>query len=727
MAHTSVLLSILMTSLFASTASAAIVRHTFNVGNRTVHKLCEKQVITVVNGRLPGPIIRVHEGDELIILVLNNSPYNLTIHWHGIFQIRSQWSDGPAYVTQCPILPGNSYTYRFKIIGQEGTLWWHAHFSWLRATVYGPLIIRPPRGRSYPYVKPHKEIPILLGEWFNRNVVDIEMEAQAVGVVPDESVAFTFNGQTGDLYPCSNRPKDTYKLDVVQGKTYLLRIINAALNNQLFFKIANHELTVVAIDALYTNPYETDVVVLGPGQTTDVLFTANQRMGNYYMAAHPYASGVGVPFDNTTTRGIVRYHGAKKSSVPEMPVLPAFNDTPTAFKFYSNLTGLTTGPHWIDFPREVDKHMFITIGLGISDCGANATCNSTFGPQFRLSANMNNESLRFPTTTSLLEAFYYGEQGIYTEDFPDRPAIEFDYTSNNLSSSLLYTPKGTRVTKVPFNTTVQVVLQNTALIVAESHPIHLHGFNFYVLKQGFGNYNEERDGKNFNFVNPQMRNTIAVPGGGWAVIRFRLDRPDPRIGDFGRGEHRRDFGRVAFNQIVSPNFIGLFDDPPEELGKQGLIMGEGSPDAQPSFIFGATNVLSANEVGLVHPSTVGYDSSRAADSEEAEAVAVIREMEATLGRGMKRVMVLTDCRRLVSAFEMGSTNLSWRALTLAPKMLFLAGRFHEFRFQFINRSFNFEAHALAALGACSPAFSLFEPNEASDLVNSAIFVLPSGA
>ncbi|KAF6163050.1 hypothetical protein GIB67_001378 [Kingdonia uniflora] len=511
--------------LFVSTASAAIVEYTLKLRNKTFNKLCEKQVITVANGKLPGLIIRVREGDELLIHVHNNSPYNMSMHWHGIFQINSQWSDGAAYVTQCPIRPGNSYTYRFNVTGQEGTLWWHAHHSWLRATVYGALIIKPRHGRSYPFPKPQKEIPIILGEWFNRNVVDIEMEAHAAGDVPEESVAYTINGLTGDLYPCSDKTKYTYKLNVVQGKTYLLRIINAALNNQLFFKVAKHNLTIVAVDALYTNPYTTDVVVLAPGHTMDVLLTANQRVGNYYMAARPYASGIGVPFDNTTTRGIIRYRGAKKSSVPEMPVLPAFNDTPTAFKFYSNLTSLTTGPFWVDCPREVDKHMFVTIGLGISDCGVNATCTSTFGPQFQLAASMNNESFRLPTTTSLLEAFYYGEQGIYTEDFPDHPAIELDYTSNNLSSSLLYTPKGTRVTRVPFNTTVQVVLQNTGLIVAESHPIHLHGFNFYVLKQGFGNYNEERDGKNFNYVNPQMRNTIAVPGGGWAVIRFRSDHP----------------------------------------------------------------------------------------------------------------------------------------------------------------------------------------------------------
>ena len=75
----------------------------------------------------------------------------------------SQWSDGPEYITQCPILPGNNYTYRFNITGQEGTLWWHAHSSWLRATVYGALIIRPRLGNTYPFTTPDEEVPILLG------------------------------------------------------------------------------------------------------------------------------------------------------------------------------------------------------------------------------------------------------------------------------------------------------------------------------------------------------------------------------------------------------------------------------------------------------------------------------------------------------------------------------------------------------------------------------------
>lgn len=93
----------------------------------------------------------------------------MSIRWingfrHGIKQLRSGWADGPAYITQCPIQTGQTYVYNFTVTGQRGTMWWHAHASWLRATVYGPLIILPkPGGTPYPFPKPYKEIPIIFG------------------------------------------------------------------------------------------------------------------------------------------------------------------------------------------------------------------------------------------------------------------------------------------------------------------------------------------------------------------------------------------------------------------------------------------------------------------------------------------------------------------------------------------------------------------------------------
>ncbi|KAF6151723.1 hypothetical protein GIB67_002006, partial [Kingdonia uniflora] len=91
-----------------------------------------------------------------------------------------------------------------------------------------------------------------------------------------------------------------------------------------------------------------------------------------------------------------------------------------------------------------------------------------------------------------------------------------------------------------------------------------------------------------------------------------------------------------------------------------------------------------------------HDSTQAADPEEAEAISVIRGMRAAIRLGLERVLMLTDCRRLVRAFELGSDDLSWGALTLAPDMCCLASSFTAFRFCYFSRTFNFEAHALAA-------------------------------
>ncbi|OMO97395.1 Multicopper oxidase, type 1 [Corchorus olitorius] len=507
----------------ASTASASnIVEHSFFVQNLTINRLCNRQVITAVNGSLPGPTIRVQEGDTLIVHVYNKSPYNLTIHWHGVFQKLSPWADGPNMVTQCPIRPGSKYTYKFKITEQEGTLWWHAHVSWLRATVYGALIIRPREGQTYPFAKPYRE-------WWNANVIDVENQALAVGGAPNLSDAYTINGWPGDLYPCSQN--QTYKLNVEPGKTYLLRIINAALNNQLFYKIANHNLTVVAVDASYTTPYATDVVVAAPGQTVDVLLTANQPVGSYYMAARPYMSlGGNIPFDNTTTRGLVVYNGAPSSATPLMPTLPAFNDTPTAHKFYTNLTGLVGAPHWNPVPLKVDYNMFVTIGLGLEVCPPNVpntTCQGPIPGISRFAASMNNESFVLPTSLSMLQAHFFNVGGVFTTDFPANPLIQFDYTNASINSNLplLFVTKGTKVTKLKFNSTVEIVLQNTAILGIENHPMHLHGFDFHVLAQGFGNFNASTDRQKFNLINPQSRNTIGVPVGGWAVIRFVANNP----------------------------------------------------------------------------------------------------------------------------------------------------------------------------------------------------------
>jgi laccase len=504
---------------------AATRYYTFNVTMQNVTRLCTTRAIPTVNGKFPGPKIVTREGDQVVVKVVNNVKDNVTIHWHGVRQLRTGWSDGPAYVTQCPIRTGQSYVYNFTITGQRGTLFWHAHVSWMRATLYGPIVILPKRGVPYPFpVKPYKEVPIIFGEWFNADPEAIIAQALKTGAGPNISDAFTINGLPGPLYNCSS--KDTFKLKVQPGRWYLLRLINAALNEELFFSIANHTLTVVDVDAAYVKPFHTDVVLITPGQTTNVLLRAEPDAGcptaTHLMLARPYGTGQPGTFDNTTVAAVLEYAppGHIKSLPLFRPSLPALNDTAFAANYSAKLRSLATPDYPANVPRGVDRSFFFAVGLGTNPCPANQTCQGPNGSMF--TASMNNVSFDMPTT-ALLQAHYGNIAGVYTTDFPAAPLEPFNYTGtppNNTNVS-----NGTKVVVLQYNTSVEVVLQDTSILGAESHPLHLHGFDFFVVGQGFGNYDSSKDPAKFNLIDPVQRNTVGVPAGGWVAIRFFADNP----------------------------------------------------------------------------------------------------------------------------------------------------------------------------------------------------------
>ncbi|KAL6616383.1 hypothetical protein ACP70R_038653 [Stipagrostis hirtigluma subsp. patula] len=525
MARAAMLLLLLIPALCTAMASAAVVEHTFKVGGMEISQLCNKSVIYTVNNQLPGPTIEVSEGDTLVVHVVNASPYPLSLHWHGIFQLRSAWADGASMITQCPIQPSGKFTYVFNITGQEGTLWWHAHSSLLRATIYGALIIKPRNG--YPFPKPYDEIPILLGEWWHNNVDDVEKDGLLTGLGPAVSDALTINGLTGNKTSCKGEGR--FQVEVEYGKTYLLRIINAAVNVELFFKVAGHAFTVVAVDACYTNPYATDVIVIAPGQTVDALMTASAAPGRYYMAAHVFESKtVPLPFNTAVATAVVKYKGAPAKAPAAMPILPNHTDIVTGGKFYWSLTGLPrSGAAAV--PKTVDHSLVVGFGLDTAPCAPEQTkCQ-----QFAVVADMNRHSFKFPQNVSLLEALFKGIPGVYSEDFPASPP------------PLRMAKRVTSVRKVNFNEVVEVVLQNeeySSVIGGENHPIHLHGHDFFVLAHGLGRFNPALKSK-YNLVNPQVRNTIVVPAGGWAVIRFRANNPGEYV------DHALPPGRTPADRV----------------------------------------------------------------------------------------------------------------------------------------------------------------------------------
>ncbi|KAG6432919.1 hypothetical protein SASPL_104509 [Salvia splendens] len=328
----------------------------------------------------------------------------------------------------------------------------------------------------------------LKGHRWNDDVEEVVKQGKKLGFPPK-----TINGKPGPLFPCSE--KHTYAIEFEQGKTYLLRIINAALNDELFFAISGHSMTVV--------------------ETTNVLVRANQAAGRYYMAARAFMDA-GLPIDNRTAIAILQYKGVPNTVIPTLPQLPALNDTSSALTYNANLKSLNSPRFPCNVPLKVDRHLFYTIGLGINQC---PTCQN--GTQLTASLNI---TFVMPQV-ALLQAHYSSLKGVFTTDFPDRPPTPFNYTGATFTNLQTTQSKLPRLSKIAFNSTVELVLQDTNLLSVESHPFHLHGYNFFVVGTGVGNFDPKNDPAKYNLVEPPERNTVGIPTGGWTAIRFRADNP----------------------------------------------------------------------------------------------------------------------------------------------------------------------------------------------------------
>ncbi|OMP10629.1 Multicopper oxidase, type 1 [Corchorus olitorius] len=472
----------------------------FFVRESNFTKLCNTKSMLVVNDSFPGPEIRVHRGDTV----------------HGVKQPRNPWSDGPEFITQCPIQPGTNFTYKVILSDEIGTLWWHAHSDWTRGSVQGAFIIEPAENESYPFPTPDADQTIILQSWYNRDFLEIITTALSTGQSPPNADAYAFSGNLGDTYGC---PNDTiFRMQVDYQKMYLLRIINAAMNEPKFFSITNHSLTVVAQDASYVKRFTSDYILISPGQTMDVLLFANQNMGQYYMAMRPFSDSAATP-SNFITTGILQYTNSVGVPNNNTITLPLMNDTSAAYNFTAKIKNINIKQNPpLDVPRRIDRRIYITIATNAVPC-TESTC---VGPR-KFLASLNNVSFDFPTT-DILQAYYNRIDGVFTRDFPQNPPVFFDFTGN-LTGVNTNTTEGTRAVVLNYGEAVEIVLQATQLGAGGNHPIHLHGFSFYWVGSGSGNFNNVTDPRSYNLVDPPLINTVQVRGRGWAAIRFFARNP----------------------------------------------------------------------------------------------------------------------------------------------------------------------------------------------------------
>ena len=93
--------------------------------------------------------------------------------------------------------------------------------------------------------------------------------------------------------------------------------------------------------------------------------------------------------------------------------------------------------------------------------------------------------------------------GVFTEDFPDQPPF-FDNVTGNVGSNTLIPSTGTRVLMFDYNEIVEIVWQGTNLISPENHAMHLHGYSFFVVAVGLGNFNHVTDPQSYNLIHQKL-------------------------------------------------------------------------------------------------------------------------------------------------------------------------------------------------------------------------------
>ncbi|KAG6849322.1 hypothetical protein H0H93_009464 [Arthromyces matolae] len=208
----------------------------------------------VAGGTFPGPAIIGTKGDIFVINVTNalHDPSMLratTIHWHGIVQRDTNWLDGPAMVTQCPIVPGDSFVYNFPVCHQAGTFWYHSHYeSQYCDGLRGPFIVYDPNDPYQDMYDYDNETTIItLADWYH------EPAPSRI----DKPITTLINGLGRAV---NGTASELAIITVEQNKRYRFRIIGLSCDPSFNFTIHNHKLTVIETDGEYTEPLVVDSI-----------------------------------------------------------------------------------------------------------------------------------------------------------------------------------------------------------------------------------------------------------------------------------------------------------------------------------------------------------------------------------------------------------------------------------------------------------------------------------
>lgn len=286
----------------AAADSGAILSGTefdLTIGALAVNFTGKPRVATVVNGRLPAPVLRWREGDTVTLRVTNRLPVRSSIHWHGI--LLPAGMDGVPGLSFPGIAPGETFTYRFTV-QQSGTYWYHAHSGFQEQTgLYGPIVIEP---RAPQRSRADRDYTVLLSDWSDsdpdhiyatlkrqsgyynrgrRTVSDFLREVGARGwsaAVSDWAAWGRMRMDPTDLVDVSGAaytylmngttPAGNWTARFSPGDSVRLRFINGSAMSFFDTRIPGLDLTVVAADGQEIEPVTVEEFRIAPGEVIDV-------------------------------------------------------------------------------------------------------------------------------------------------------------------------------------------------------------------------------------------------------------------------------------------------------------------------------------------------------------------------------------------------------------------------------------------------------------------------
>ena len=480
-----------------------------------------------VNGSVPGPLVRLKEGEAATLRVANHLAQDTSIHWHGLllpFQF-----DGVPGVSFPGIKPGETFVYELPALRQSGTYWWHSHSDLQeQAGHYGPIIIDPagpdPVQADRDYVlllsefsplHPHTIMAKLKKgeEYFNRQKTSWTDDYRLSGsdrrmwagmrMMPTDIADVT--GSTYTYLINGHAPEDSLEYLFSPGERVRLRIINGSAMSFFNIRIPGVRMSVVQADGKNVRPIEVDEFQIGTAETYDIVVepTAEahtivaEAMDRSGMAVATLTSRAGArapvpslrdPVLLTMTdmgHGGMDHSGGDHSNMGHAPSTGGMDHGSMKMRDTSSLPpNVAVGPG-VDMVSANPADRMGDPGLGLDNVGHKVLTYRD------LTALEPNDDPRKPSRhmqihlTGNMERYMWSFDGRKFNAVADQP-IRFAY-----------------------NERVRVKLVNDTMM---AHPIHLHG-HFFELVNGADRMHQ-----------PQKHTVIVQPGGS-ATFDLTADEP----------------------------------------------------------------------------------------------------------------------------------------------------------------------------------------------------------